>query len=98
MLIKRWPSAFPARRSARCSTARGVDTVIVCGCTTSGCIRATDHRRVLGAAIACSCPTDAVGDHDQEPHDANLLDCARRYCDLTTVDDAIGYLRRRAAA
>ena len=37
-------------------------------------------------------PTDAVADHDQEPHDANLRDCARRYCDLTTVDDAIGYL------
>ena len=96
MLVKRWPSAFHGTPLGSLLSVRGVDTVIVCGCTTSGCIRATiidafsEGYRVL-------VPTDAVADHDQEPHDANLRDCARRYCDLTTVDDAIGYLARVAA-
>ena len=96
VLVKRWPSAFHGTPLGSLLSVRGVDTVIVCGCTTSGCIRATiidafsEGYRVL-------VPTDAVADHDQEPHDANLRDCARRYCDLTTVDDAIGYLARVAA-
>lgn len=96
VLVKRWPSAFHGTPLSSLLSVRGVDTVIVCGCTTSGCIRATiidafsEGYRVL-------VPTDAVADHDQEPHDANLRDCARRYCDLTTVDDAIGYLARAAA-
>ena len=96
LLLKRWPSAFHGTPLTTLLAVRGVDTVIVCGCTTSGCIRATvidafsEGYRVL-------VPTDAVADHDQEPHDANLRDCARRYCDLTTVDDAIGYLRRVTA-
>jgi maleamate amidohydrolase len=96
VLVKRWPSAFHGTPLGSLLSVRGVDTVIVCGCTTSGCIRATiidafsEGYRVL-------VPTDAVADHDQEPHDANLRDCARRYCDLTTVDDAVGYLARVAA-
>lgn len=96
VLVKRWPSAFHGTPLGSLLSVRGVDTVIVCGCTTSGCIRATiidafsEGYRVL-------VPTDAVADHDQEPHEANLRDCARRYCDLTTVDDAIGYLARVAA-
>jgi maleamate amidohydrolase len=74
-----------------------VDTVLVCGCTTSGCIRATvvdafsEGYRVL-------LPVDAVGDHDPEPHEASLRDCGRRYCDLTSVDDAIAYLEQVVAA
>jgi maleamate amidohydrolase len=96
LLRKRWPSAFHGTPLTSLLAVRGVDTVILCGCTTSGCIRATiidafsEGYRVL-------VPTDAVADHDQEPHEANLRDCARRYCDLTTVDQAIGYLQRVAA-
>jgi maleamate amidohydrolase len=96
LLLKRWPSAFHGTPLGSLLKVRNVDTLIVCGCTTSGCIRATvidgfsEGYRVL-------VPTDAVADHDQEPHDANLRDCARRYCDLTTVDETIGYLQRVAA-
>ena len=43
-------------------------------------------------------PEDGVGDQAQGPHDANLLDCQRRYCEVTTTDACIEYLRRRAAA
>ena len=41
---------------------------------------------------------DAVGDQAQEPHDANLLDCQRRYAEVTTTDACIEYLASLAAA
>jgi len=37
-------------------------------------------------------PEDAVGDQAQGPHDANLLDCQRRYAEVTTTDACIAYL------
>jgi hypothetical protein len=43
-------------------------------------------------------PEDAVGDQAQGPHDANLLDCQRRYAEVTTTDACIEYLRRIATA
>jgi maleamate amidohydrolase len=65
-----------------------VDTVIVTGCVTSGCIRATvidsfSHR------FRTIVPEDCVGDHDEGPHRANLRDVERRYADISTADDCI---------
>jgi maleamate amidohydrolase len=97
LLLKRWPSAFHGTPLGALLRVRGVDTILVCGCTTSGCIRATvvdgfsEGYRVL-------VPVDAVGDHDPAPHEANLRDCARRYCDLVSVDEAALYLQRVGAA
>jgi maleamate amidohydrolase len=96
VLVKRWPSAFHGTPLSSLLAVRGVDTLVVCGCTTSGCIRATvvdafsEGYRVL-------VPADGVADHDPEPHESSLRDCGRRYCDLTTVDEAIAYLERVAA-
>jgi maleamate amidohydrolase len=97
VLVKHWPSAFHGTPLGALLRVRGVDTIIVCGCTTSGCVRATivdgfsEGYRVL-------VPIDAVGDHDVEPHEANLRDCGRRYCDLTSVDEVAEYLQRVGVA
>ena len=68
-----------------------VDTVIVTGCVTSGCIRASiiDSFQWGFRTIV---PEDCVGDHDEGPHQDNLRDVERRYCDVTTADDAISWL------
>ena len=68
-----------------------VDTVIVTGCVTSGCIRATtidsfSHR------FRTIVPEDAVGDHDEGPHRDNLRDVGRRYADISDVDTCIAHI------
>jgi maleamate amidohydrolase len=71
---------------------QNVDTVIVTGCTTSGCVRATIVDafsygfRVLVAAECC-------GDPDERQHRSNLDDVGRRYADVTSVRDVESYLR-----
>jgi len=65
-----------------------VDTVIVTGCVTSGCIRAStidsfSHR------FRTIVPEDCVGDHDEGPHRDNLRDIARRYADISSADECI---------
>lgn len=96
LFVKKWPSAFAGTPVQSVLQVHRVDTVIVLGCTTSGCVRATivdafsNGYRVL-------VPEDGVGDQGSEPHEANLLDCGRRYCEITTTDDTIAYLERVAA-
>ena len=68
-----------------------VDTVIVTGCVTSGCIRASvidsfqwGYRTIV--------PEDCVGDQHERPHADNLRDVRRRYCDVTEADAVIDWL------
>jgi len=68
-----------------------VDTVIVTGCVTSGCIRATvidsfSHR------FRTVVPEDCVGDHEEGPHRDNLRDVGRRYADVSTAEACIAYI------
>jgi maleamate amidohydrolase len=68
-----------------------VDTVIVTGCVTSGCIRASviDSFQWGFRTIV---PEDCVGDHDERPHNDNLRDVERRYCDVTDADTVIAWI------
>ena len=76
---------------------QAVDTVIVTGCTTSGCVRATVVDafsygfRVLVAADCC-------GDADERQHRSNLDDVGRRYADIVDRAWVEGYLRSLSAA
>lgn len=69
----------------------GVDTVIVTGCVTSGCIRASviDSFQYGFRTIV---PEDCVGDHDEGPHRDNLRDVGRRYADISSSDTVINWL------
>jgi maleamate amidohydrolase len=80
---KRGASAFFDTHLAGFLTMRRVDTLIVTGCTTSGCVRATvvdslqhDFRTIVA--------TDCVGDRAIAPHEANLFDMGQKYADLMT--------------
>ena len=70
---------------------QGVDTVIVTGCVTSGCVRASviDSFQFGFRTLV---PEDCVGDYEEQPHKDNLRDIERRYADITTCDEAIAYL------
>lgn len=72
-------------------TKERVDTVIVTGCVTSGCIRASviDSFQYGFRTIV---PEDCVGDHDERPHQDNLRDVGRRYCDITDANAVIAWL------
>jgi maleamate amidohydrolase len=64
---------------------RGVDTAVVVGCTTSGCVRATviDSMQFNFRTVVIE---DCVGDRAIEPHDANLFDMRQKYADVMTRD------------
>ncbi len=68
-----------------------VDTMIVVGCVTSGCIRASvvDSFQYGYRTIV---PEDAVGDQDERPHHDNLRDVGRRYADISTTDAVIAWI------
>lgn len=77
-------------------TRQGVDTVIVTGCTTSGCVRASIVD-AFSHGYRVIVPEDCVGDADEAAHRANLADCARRYCDVTTAASVEQHLLGRSS-
>lgn len=85
VLMKSAPSIFFATPAAAILTKERVDTVIVTGCITSGCVRASVID-AFSLGFRVMVPGDCVGDHDQAAHDQNLLDVDRRYADV--IDSA----------
>jgi nicotinamidase-related amidase len=92
VVVKKGASAFFGTNLASILVSRGIDTVILCGATTSGCIRATAID-LLQYGWPTLVPRECVGDRAQAPHEANLFDIQAKYADVVAVDDAIAYLR-----
>jgi maleamate amidohydrolase len=92
VLVKQYASAFFGTPLAPMLTSLGVDTLILAGCSTSGCIRATavdGMQHGFRVIVAREC----VGDRAPEPHDANLFDIDSKYGDvesLATVLEKLG--------
>ena len=93
---KQGASAFFGTALAAWLAYRRVDTVIVAGCTTSGCVRATviDSMQHNFRTV---CVTDCVGDRAQGPHEGNLFDIGQKYADLMTLAGLEAALQDRAA-
>jgi maleamate amidohydrolase len=70
---------------------QGVDTVIVTGCTTSGCVRATIID-AFSYGYRILVPRECVGDPDDAQARSNLADVGRRYADVTTLPEVVRYL------
>jgi len=86
VIEKQWASAFFGTSLKADLAAAGVDSLVVTGLTTSGCVRATvvdglqhDYPVVV--------PREAVGDRNPEAHEANLFDMHAKYADVATVAD-----------
>jgi len=92
MVTKQYPSAFFGTSLAAMLTAMGVDTVLITGLTTSGCVRASCVD-AMSHGFTTLVVEDAVGDRAEEPHRANLFDMSAKYADLVHTDAAVEYLR-----
>lgn len=95
LITKHGASAFFGTDLAALLTARGVDTVVITGATTSGCVRATAVDAVQ-SGFTVLVPRECVGDRARGPHEANLFDIDEKYGDVIDVDDAAEYLQSRS--
>lgn len=90
VVSKQYPSAFFGTSLASTLTAAGIDTLVMTGLTTSGCVRAT-------CVDACShgfipiVVADACGDRHEDPHEANLFDMNAKYGDVVSEAEALAY-------
>ncbi len=91
IITKRYASAFFATHLASTLTATGIDTVIVTGFSTSGCVRAT-ALDALQHGFAPFVVRDACGDRHPGPHEANLLDLQAKYAEVITEAQALSHL------
>ena len=91
VIVKKGASGFFGTNLASVLVSQGVDSVILCGATTSGCIRATAVD-LLQYGWPTLVPRECVGDRAQAPHDANLFDIQAKYADVVSVEDALAYL------
>lgn len=97
LLPKRHPSAFFGTPLVSYLVERGIDTLVVTGCTTSGCVRgsvvdgfAYNYRVVV--------PHDAVYDRSLTSHRVNLFDMNAKYADVMSTDEAVAALSEVAPA
>ncbi|MDQ3507388.1 MAG: isochorismatase family protein [Actinomycetota bacterium] len=91
VILKKGASAFFGTNLASILAHEKIDTVVLCGATTSGCIRATAVD-LLQFGYPTLVPRDCVGDRAEAPHEANLFDIQAKYADVVSVEDAIAYL------
>lgn len=93
---KKGASGFAGTPLASMLAAAGRDTVIICGATTSGCIRATAVDAIQ-AGFAVLVAEDGVGDRAEDPHNAALFDIESKYGDVVTTQETTTYLRSTPA-
>jgi maleamate amidohydrolase len=93
VIDKQYPSAFVGTNLASWLTCKRVDTLIITGCTTSGCVRAS--------AVDAMCNgfrpivvRDCVGDRAEAPHEANLFDLDQKYADVVSSNEVLVELDR----
>jgi nicotinamidase-related amidase len=91
IVLKKGASGFFGTNLASILVSHGVDTVILCGATTSGCVRATAID-LLQYGWPTLVPRQCVGDRAQAPHEANLFDIQAKYADVVSVEEALAYL------
>jgi nicotinamidase-related amidase len=91
IVVKKYASSFFGTDLSSVLTSLRADTLILSGCTTSGCIRATAVDGMQhGYRVVV--PRECVADIAPEPHDANLFDIDAKYGDVVSLSDALGYV------
>ena len=93
VLRKTSASAFFSTGLSEWLHLRGVDTAVIVGCTTSGCVRATvvDAMQFNFSTIVIE---DCVGDRAMGPHEASLFDMRQKYADVMTRDEFLSSLSK----
>ena len=91
IITKQYASAFFGTSLVATLNGLRVDTLIITGCTTSGCIRATAVDAVQHG-FRPICVRECIGDRHDGPHEANLFDINAKYGDVISKEEAMEYL------
>lgn len=97
LIIKKYASAFFGTDLIARLNANNVDTLIIVGCTTCGCIRATavDALQLGYRPIVVE---DAVGDRSQASHEQSLFDMQQKYADVLMMEEVLKQLETKYAS
>ncbi|WP_415756121.1 N-carbamoylsarcosine amidohydrolase [Pseudomonas sp. LT1P18] len=93
VISKQYASAFFGSSLASMLHAQGIDTVVLAGCSTSGCIRATAVDAVQHG-FRTIVVRECVGDRHPAPHEANLFDIDSKYGDVVSKQEAIAHFKK----
>jgi maleamate amidohydrolase len=91
VLTKHYASAFFGTSLTSLLSSQGIDTLLITGLSTSGCVRAT----TLDACQSGFLPfviRDACGDRHAAPHEANLFDLQAKYAEVISEEQALAHL------
>lgn len=92
LIEKHWPSAFHQTDLDSRLRAQNIDSIVITGLTTSGCVRATavDGLQYNYPVVVIE---DAVGDRNLQAHSANLFDLQAKYADVINSEDLLQSLK-----
>lgn len=96
VIVKNYASCFFGTSLGATLTARGCDTLLIAGCSTSGCVRATAVDG-MQHGFRVVVPRECVGDRHAAPHEANLFDINAKYGDVIGRDAVIAALQGAGA-
>ena len=91
VIVKQYASAFFGTTLAATLTALRVDTLVIAGVSTSGCVRATGVDAIQHGYVPLVV-RQAVGDRDPRPHEANLFDLQAKYAEVVDEDQIHAWL------
>ena len=94
IVVKKYASSFFGTDLVARLNSRRIDTLIITGCTTSGCVRATAVDAVQYGFVPVVV-REAVGDRSQAAHEQSLFDLEQKYGDVVSLDEATSYLETR---
>lgn len=97
VISKQYASAFFGTALASLLHTQGIDTLLLAGCSTSGCIRASAVDAVQHG-FRTIVVRECVGDRHPAPHEANLFDIDSKYGDVVSRQEALNYLATLAQA
>lgn len=93
VVTKQYASAFFATPLSAILKDRRIDTLLITGMSTSGCVRAT-ALDALQSGFAPFVISDACGDRHAAPHSASLFDLQAKYAEVISEEQAIEFLAR----
>jgi maleamate amidohydrolase len=94
VISKQFASAFFGTSLASALHAQDIDTLLITGMSTSGCVRAT-ALDALQHGFAPFVVRDACADRHPAPHESNLFDLQAKYAEVISENDALAFLIRR---
>jgi maleamate amidohydrolase len=94
VIVKNYPSGFFGTTLASTLWTQSVDTIVLIGCSTSGCVRATAVDAIqYGFRVIV--PRECVGDRHEGPHDASLFDINAKYGDVIPRSEVEAHFERQ---